>query len=91
MTSLALKHKHYFQKTTTKATKLQNFFESCIVYNQKEETIKGAPKFYFKHCLCVIIILFNWSLNKPVISIFSFEKLVFHLSVFSVSSVCSLF
>ena len=45
---------------------------------------KGTPKFYFTHYLCVVIILFNTGLCKSAFSTYSFGKLDFRLSVFSV-------
>ena len=51
------------------------------VYNQY---LKGAPKFYFTHYSCLIIILFNTGLWKSVFSTYSVARLVFCLSMFSV-------
>ena len=50
-----------------------------------------APKLYFTHYLCVVIILFDTGLCKTVFFIFSFEKAVSLLSVFPVFSACAVF
>ena len=46
-------------------------------------SIKGAAKSYFTHYLCVVIILLNIGLYKFAVSTYSFGKLDFRLSVFS--------
>ena len=50
--------------------------------------IKGAPKWYFKYYSFAVIILFNAGLCESAFSPYSFRKLVLHLSVFSVFSIC---
>ena len=53
----------------------------------KTEYIKGAPNLYFMYYSYVVVILFSTGLRKSVFSTYSFGKLVFRLSVFSVCSV----
>ena len=54
------------------------------------KTIKEATKLYFTHYSCVVIILFNTSLNESVFSTYSFGKLdLFFLSAHFVFSHCS--
>ena len=53
--------------------------------------LKGATKLYFAHYLCGVIILFNTSLDKSAFSTYSFGKLVFRLSAFSMFPSCSVF
>ena len=49
--------------------------------------VKGAVKLYFLHYLCVVSSLLNTCLDKSGFSTYSFEKIVFRLSAFSVCSV----
>ena len=57
----------------------------------KPQALKGATKLYFTHYSCVVIVLFNTSLDKSSFSTFSFEKLVLCIVEFSVFSSCSVF
>ena len=64
-----------------------NFAEIQInVFHIKR--IKGAPKRHFKCYSFEVIILFNAGLCESAFSPYSFRKLVLHLSVFSVFSIC---
>ena len=51
-------------------------------------TLKGATKLYFMHTLYDVIILFNTDLYKSAFPTYSFENLLFRLSVFFIF-VCS--
>ena len=71
-------------------------YGNIIVFNSAEiqinvfyvKRIKGAPKWHFKYYSFAVIILFNAGLCQFAFFPYSFRKLVLHLSVFSVFSVC---
>ena len=50
--------------------------------------LPGATKLYFAHYSCVVIIFYNKDLCKSAFSTYYFRRLVFHLFVFYVFSVC---
>ena len=62
-----------------------------LQYRVYAHLFKGAMKLYFTHYLCAVIILLNTILDRSAFSTYSFEKLVFRLSVISVFSAHSLF
>ena len=62
-----------------------------LQYRVYAHLFKGAMKLYFTHYLCAVIILLNTILDRSAFSTYSFEKLVFRLSVISVFSARSLF
>ena len=62
-----------------------------LQYRVYVHIFKGAMKLYFTHYLCAVIILLNTVLDRSAFSTYSFEKLVFRLSVISVFSAHSLF
>ena len=62
-----------------------------LQYRVYARLFKGAMKLYFTHYLCAVIILLNTILDRSAFSTYSFEKLVFRLSVISVFSARSLF
>ena len=71
-------------------------YGNIIVFNFAEiqinafyiKRIKGAPKWHFKYYSFAVVILFNAGLCQSAFFPYSFRKLVLHLSVFSVFSVC---
>ena len=73
-----------------------HFTKNFILMNKLQYRVyvhifKGAMKLYFTHYLCAVIILLNTILDRSAFSTYSFEKLVFRLSVISVFSAHSLF
>ena len=48
------------------------------------KSFKGARKLYFINYSCLVNFLFNADLCKPALATYSFENLVFRLSVFCI-------